>query len=148
MKYELYIEQKFNTCDSSQSSSVTRLLLDHVPARALEAPLPPPTPIFNVITGSNNVDNDSQLFSTNSSISRSLLLGHAAPSTEVPILPPIDDNIVDNIQHEKKRGDNNTWFSSNLCASQNNDTITDNSSTIDESTAASAIDMLPQKEMQ
>ena len=142
IQYELYIEPKFNTCDSSQSSSVTRLLLDHVPARALEAPLPPPTPIRNVITGSNNVDNDSQLFSTNSSISRSLL-GHTAPSTEVPILPPIDDNIVDNIQHEKKRGDNNTWFSSNLCASQNNDTITDNSSTIDESTAASAIMVKP-----
>ena len=39
----------------------------------------------------------------------------------------------------KGGGENNTWLSSNFGASQNNDTITDNSSTIDKSTAASAI---------
>ena len=66
-----------------------------------------------------------------------------APSTEAPVLPPIDENIVDNVQHEKRRGENNTQLSSNLCASQNYNTITDNSSTIDKSTAASAIMVKP-----
>jgi len=145
-KFDLYIDPNINTtCGSSQSSSVTRLLLDHVPKRALEASLLPLIPIRNVNIGINTTNNktpindtknNSASFSANSSISRSLL-GHAAPSTEAPLLPPIDENMVNNVQHEKKRGENNTWFSSNLCASQNNDTITDFSSTFDESTAAS-----------
>ena len=56
------------------------------------------------------------------------------------MLPPIDENILKCTTRKgknNKRDNNNTWFSLNLGASQNNDTITDNSSTIDESTAAS-----------
>ena len=54
VKFDLYIDPNFNTtCGSSQSSSVTRLLLDHVPKRALEASLLPPTPICNVNIGIN-----------------------------------------------------------------------------------------------
>ena len=55
------------------------------------------------------------------------------------MLPPIDENILKCTTRKgknNKRDDNNTWFSSNLGASMN-DTITDNSSTIDESTAVS-----------
>ena len=84
----------------------------------------------------NDIDNN-KWFSSNLSASRSQF-GHVAPTTQAPLLPPIDENIINTIQPNNKRGDNNTWFSSNLCVSQNNNTITDNSSAIDETTAASA----------
>ena len=78
-------------------------------------------------------------FSSNFLSASSSLLRHAAPTTPAPLLPPTAENLINTSQPNNNRGDNNTCLSPNLCASQNNNTITDNSITIDKSTAALTI---------
>ena len=88
-------------------------------------------------SGDNRNTENNIWFSLNLSVLRSLL-GHVAPTTQVPLLHPIDENKLNTTSKSNNKRDNNKWFSSIFSALQNDDTIADSSSAIHKSTAVSA----------
>ena len=90
VKFDLFIDPDVNAI-ASRLSSVTRLLLDHVPPATLQATFLPPIDQNNAntrngitITRANDTDNQTCQYSSNLSASRSLL-GYVGPIIQAPL---------------------------------------------------------------